>query len=225
MFVISFLIALNTGGRVNADDNVMNQFEARYKEWKTYISRPEVMAQSIAGSRFKCSQFREIVKLGLPALPYIIQKMRMNPKDQLLWKAIEEIAKVKIRGKYDKEKKRIIFPDLPDLEPGENVYLYWWRKGRKQTPQLFDNFYSEWQGLKKEGKEKEAKIKYQRIKELGIAALPYMVEYVEQGDSDLINAISELTEGAITESTKPSECVDWWNKNEEKWTIPADTQD
>ncbi|PIX77529.1 MAG: hypothetical protein COZ37_02220 [bacterium (Candidatus Ratteibacteria) CG_4_10_14_3_um_filter_41_18] len=219
-FVIIFLAVVNTVLILNAEENVKKQFEAKYQAWKGYISRPEIMVQSIAGPRFECPQFQEIVKLGLPALPYIVRKMEENPDEQFLWKAIEEITKVKIRGKYDKQKNTIIFPDFPDLKPGENVYLYWWREGRKQTPQLFGKLYSEWKELQIAGKEKEANEKYRKIKNLGIVALPYIMEKIKQGETELIPIVSYLTDESIKKDAKVSKCLDWWNRNKDKWIIP-----
>lgn len=205
---------------LNAEENIEKQFEIKYQAWKEYISRPEITVQSIAGERFECTQFQEIVKLGLPVLPYIIRKMEENPDERLLWKAIEEITKVKIRGKYYKQKNVFIFPNFPDWKPRENVYLYWREKGRKQTPEQLEISFTNWKYLKKQGKEEEARKKYQKIKDLGIATLPYVMEKIQQGEIELIPIVSYLTDDAVKKDLTPSECVEWWNKNKDKWILP-----
>ncbi len=218
--LIMLFIVLYAGITSIAEENIREQFEEKYKAWNEYISRPELKIQSRATTHFTCPQFQEIVKLGVPALPYIADKIE-TVNDQLLWKAIGEIAKVKIHGKYSVEKNMLIFPDFPDLKPREDVYLYWYRSGRKQTPQRFESLFQEWKTLQSQGKAKEAKDKYQKIKDLGVDALPYMVKKIEDGDVALIPAISELTDGELNKSAKQSECTSWWQKNKDKWTLPS----
>ena len=54
------------------------------------------------------------------------------------------------------------------------------------------------------------------MRSLGILALPHMVKRVEQGEVDLIPAISELTDGALKKTATRSECLEWWNKAKDK---------
>jgi len=202
----------------NAEVNIENMFEARYQAWKEYCSRPEVMALSYAGPRFTCNEFKEIVDLGLPALPYIAKKMEQDSTENLLWKAIEVIAKVRVYREYDRKSNKDVLPDFPSLEPGDNIYLYWWREGHKQTPNQFSKLYSEWKQLK-QIKDVDAQKIYQRMVNLGIPVIPYMIREIKNGDSNLIPAISYLTDGEIKEDASPEECINWWANNKEKWTI------
>ncbi len=218
---ITFLVmAASIATLSHAEESIREQFESKYQAWKDYVSRPEVMVQSIAGPRFKCQEFREIVKLGLPAIPYIVCKIEENPDEQLLWKAIEEITKVKIRGKYDREKNMVLFPDLPDLEPGQDVYLYWWREGRKHTHERFEKLYSEWNTLAAQGDQKQANEKYQKIKDLGVPALPFIVKKIQEGDSDLVPALAYLTNNDVSSTATMAQIVSWWAENKDKLTLP-----
>lgn len=136
------------------------EFERKYAVWRDYISsHPEFKVMSIATTQYTCPQFTEIVKLGLPALPYIVRKIE-EVNDQYLWMAIDKITKVKIYAKYDEVKKETVYPDFPDVK--ENVYIYWWREGHKSTQNLLEERYAKWKELKMQQKEKEA---VQSIKE------------------------------------------------------------
>jgi hypothetical protein len=52
--------------------------------------------------------------------------------------------------------------------------------------------------------------------DLGIFVLPSMVEKVEQGNIELVPAISELTGGKIDKNAKKSDCLDWLEKEQAK---------
>lgn len=221
LFVITFVFALSAVSMSKAEENTREEFEQKYTAWREYISsHPEFRLLSIAGPQFECPQFKEIVKIGPPALPHIVWKIEKNPDEQLLWRAIAEIAKVKIRVKYDEEKKMTVFPDFSTVKPGEDVYVHWWKTARQNTPKHFKKLYNEWQELKKQKKNEQAKEKYRKILHLGIAALPYMIEKAEQGDTELIAGISEFTDGKVRKDAPVSECLNWWEQNKEKWLIP-----
>jgi len=206
---------------INADENIEEQFETRYQTWKESESYSTAKVMSHAGPLFTCSEFKEITNLGLPALPYIVRKMERDSSEGYLWKAIEVIAKFKIYREYDRENKKVIFPDFPELELYDNLYLFWWQEGYKRTPQLFDELYSRWKQSKHANNEESEKI-YQRMINLGIPVIPYMMREIEKGDSGLVPAVSYLTDGEISEETSPTECIRWWNENKEKWTIKFD---
>ena len=205
-------------GSLNAEQNIENIFEAKYQAWKEFCSRSRVKWLSHAGPTFTCNEFKEIVNLGLPALPYIAKKLE---QDQRLWKAIEVIAKVKIRGEYDSNTNKVVFPDFPEVKPGEDHYLYWWREGHKLTKNKFDELYSKWKQVK-EKNDVDSEKYYQSMINLGLPVIPFMISEIEDGDSDLVAAISHLTDGEIKNDASPKECSNWWNNSKERWTIKFD---
>jgi hypothetical protein len=208
-------------GSLNAQESVEMQFETRFQSWKEFCLRPEVMALSDAGPRFTCNEFKEIVALGLPALPYIAKKMEQDPDERLLWKAIEVIAKVKILGEYDRRTNKVVFPYFPKLKPSEDPYLYWWREGHKLTQNRFNELYSIWKQLNESNNEEADKI-YQKMINLGLPVLPLMIEKLENGDKNLIPAISNLTDSEISVDASAIECITSWNSIRGKWTIKFD---
>jgi hypothetical protein len=214
--ILRFFVAFCLIPSLNAEENLEEQFETRYQAWKEVCY--ELRGLSQAGPRFTCNEFKEIVNLGLPALPYIARKMEYDSNRGLLWKAIEVIAKVKIIGEYDRETNKTVFPQFPELKPGEDPMLYWWREGHKLTPSQFNELYSNWRQMKESDNEEAGKI-YQKMINLGLPVIPLMIEKLENGDNDLLPAISVLTDGEISEDASPTECIQQWNNNKEKWTI------
>ncbi len=219
IIILTLLTTIFMVGLLNAEENLEKQFETRYQAWKELFPYP--IPFSHAGPLFTCSEFKEIIDLGLPALPYIAKKMEQDSTEGLLWKAIEVIAKFKIYREYDKENNKTVFPDFPELKPGDNIYLYWWQQGYKQTPDMFDELYSKWKQLKPANNEESEKI-YQRMINLGIPVVPHMISKLEDGESDFVAAISQLTDGEIKNDASPKECKRWWNNSKEKWTIKFD---
>ena len=207
-------------------------FEEKYYDWIEFISQPEIEILSYSGPRFECQEFKEIVQLGIPAIPFIIRKIEKDLKGQFLWKAIEEISKTKIEGKYDKIQNKVIFPDYPDLKEGENIWLYWYYEGYKLTPELYDKYYSlykETKSKKDPESQKKAIYYYRRIRKLGIQIIPLIIETAKKGDDDLLQLLPYLTNNNISKEKlskiKSREerikyCEEWWKENKEDWTIP-----
>jgi hypothetical protein len=221
LLVISFALLSSAIAVTETSKNPREEFEQKYIAWRDYISsHPEFRVMSIATSQFTCPQFKDIVKLGPDTLPYIVQKIEEDPNGQYLWMAIDRIAKVRIYAKYDEVKKETVFPDFPDVKPKENIYVYWWREGHKSTPSLFQKRHTKLKELRMQKKDKEANIEYRKIIDLGIDALPCMIEEVEKGDMELISVISFLTDGKVEPDASIEQCVSWWEKNRQHWLIP-----
>ncbi len=94
------------------------EFKRLVKEWSAHLQSPEVMLSSHLGILTDCDAYREIVSLGYPALPLIIDEMRKG--NNFLWFAVRDITGVK----------------TADISRGENenvtdLYLWWWDKEGK----------------------------------------------------------------------------------------------
>jgi hypothetical protein len=202
-------------------------FEARYAAWREHRRRVS-WGSSISNWRgaIDSEQYRAMVRLGIPALPFMVEKVREDP---LIASAIEDIAKFRphIRSHRTQQGPLWTVDEFPDvrrpvgrpLDAGA-IWLRWWHERRERTPEWFDQRYREWKRLKTEGKQEEAKQQYQLIVDLGLEALPLMVETMKKGSSDLVPALSKLTNGAVSEDAKPAECVQWWKQNKGDWTLP-----
>jgi hypothetical protein len=85
-----------------------------------------------------------------------------------------------------------------------------------------------------EGTEKERlrpfqKTVYQQLLDLGVVAIPYAIEKINAGELELIDAVNYWTDNAlqndmnaknVTQDKTKEFCVDWWNRNQEKWSLP-----
>jgi len=215
----------------NADSSLADidsTFERLYDDWVASLTR--VMGFSSIVDRQKCFddnvEFQRIIALGTPAVPMIVKKLEEN---NWLGYALHRITKYawhekRLGGKPEEFVWTVEeFPAVRSPHrPPDSTLLWkrWWLEERRQTPERFAGLYEQWQALKREGKVGEAVEKQQRIKDLGIDALPLVVEKVKQGDAGLIAVMSYLTDGKLPESAKPEECVSWWAANKDKWTLP-----
>lgn len=196
------------GGDRNAD--IGSVFEEKYETWKEWVKEHPYMSTYTANQPFV-----EIIELGPSALPYIVEKIQKNPDDFHLGYVVARISK-KHFEKEDWPKGK-----LGDAITAASLYVNWWKKDRYETHKRFEKLYKEWKLFKAEGKG-EAEKKYQKIINLGICVLPYLVEKLKENNSDLIPAISELTDGDVNKEFGVSDCVDWWKKNKDKLVVPCE---
>lgn len=217
-FILACLFLANSS--LNAEPCGSKEFESRYVAWKTRVSGNSAYLQSTARAYVDNPEFRAIVGLGPSVIPYIVTKMESDAKSEVLWHAIRRIAKINIREKYDPSENRIVFPDFPGEGERENIYLYWWRVGRFQTETRFKKLYVQWCKFNGENRREEADKVYRQIVNLGLPVLPCLVGIVDE-HSEFVAAVSELTDGAFPKNAKPEECKPWWEKNKERFTLPA----
>ena len=237
MVIVLCMVTISLGANSQKNDDLKAVFETKYKAWKDYCSQPSISVSSDTTRYINNDPYREMIQLGIPALPYMMEKIGSDPSGHFLCalmppnmkSAVPMITKKKFQitrtGQKRSEFRWTVeeFPDMKELDkrPAMNkLFLRWWKEGGRSTSQQFEKFYQEWKKLNQEGKETEAKAKYQRMIDLGVAALPYMIEKVEQGDAELVPAISELTDSKVKKDAKQSECLNWWKENKEKWLIP-----
>ena len=221
--VVSFVggVALAGPSGVVRDEELRTTFEERYGAWREWMAKYGYSSNST--KFFECDEFRNIVNMGLPVLPLIVEKIGGEEQGaRWLGEAVRRITKVKFRAERREDGRGYVFEEFPGLKPGENVWLRWWKEGRRRTPQRFEKLCKEWKELRAQGKEEEAWEKYQRIRDLGIVALPCIMEKVEADEGWLIPALSYLTDNAVKPYAGPDECAAWWKQNRGNWTIPEE---
>lgn len=209
-----------------AQENIKSLFEEKYQSWREYIKQPQIRRQSADEAFIDNRSFNEIVALGISAIPYIVEKLEadINSNNRLIY-AMQKITKKKftLTRVGDNEWEIEDFPGFK-RELGNQgqarLWIEWYHSGRVQTPQRFSQLYTDWKNLKKQGKTNEANAKYQRICDLGIDALPLIMQQIEKGDKDLVPVVSYLTDNNVKPDTKPSDCLNWWNNNKDMWTLP-----
>lgn len=177
--------------------------------WKAYLKwLKEVTSKRIyEKDKVKNSYFEAIVRLGVPALPYVIQKIDEEP---VLWRAVRAITK----REFDFQELQKAGWDSPAL------YLEWWKYGRRRTPYLFEKRYKSWKELLKEGEKREPEKQYERIVGLGVGILPYAMERIKEGEVELIGVVSEITDGALPRNSSTEGAIRWWLANKKSWLLP-----
>jgi hypothetical protein len=84
----------------------------------------------------------------------------------------------------------------------------------------FNELHQEWRRLNNERKSELAGTKYAEMKNLGIAAVPYIIEKVKGGDPTLIPMASELSSGQLKADATRAQALEWWEANKAKWLAP-----
>jgi hypothetical protein len=234
LFICNFIfIEIAWANDYSNHEEIKSLFEDRYKLWYEYC-----LSQGHSSLTYKYTNnepFREIVALGIPALPYIIEKTmeesRNSPFLFSIFPAICYITKANLVIVFKEKDGELVktISGFPYVAPKENedsraMWMRWWNEGRKEIPQYFEMTYNEWEGAKEEGKDDEAQKKYQQIRKMGIFALPYIMAKISKGDDELIPMVSELTDSAVRTDDKPEDCVEWWQQNKEKWYIPIEDE-
>jgi len=234
----------------NDSDKMRTLIEQKYSAWKDFrhaFKPPQtqtlILLQPENRERFfdKNEQFRDFVKLGPATVPYIIEILerfgdnRYYISECMLLEALRRITKWNFNkgwNTYQMYSPKAEIEEFSDQKtlPENNrirakyIWIRWFKEFRPKIRQHFENRFHRWKICKTENKTGEAEEKYQRILDLGIDAIPQLVEKISEGDSEFIDAISFLTDGELKSDASVSETVEWWNNNKEKWTIPVSTQ-
>jgi hypothetical protein len=206
-------------------------FEARYKAWVSERHRVSPLWSSEWTEEdhrafYGTDSYRALVALGARVLPEVWGRLESDGRlARLVWDITKwRYETVRSGAKPGQHVWTVdAFPDMKSTTgpPGwRSVLLRWWRENPKWTEERFARLYQEWKALTAEGKREEAEARYQAIKDLGIAALPYMMEKVKAGETALMPAIAYLTDGAVPADSDSEACLAWWEENRERWTIP-----
>lgn len=238
VFRTSIFIVLLASVTLSQDADIKGRFESEYLAWKNQVEEHEYSSFP----QYNEHMF-EIVQMGAPVLPFIIEKMERNEfkMDFLLVTPFYFIS-----GKAFKRE------DWPEGTQGDAhtkaaMYIDWWHNGIMDAQNSFNQYYLEWKRSLADKSEDEAKIKLANIKMLGIAAIPLMIEKINEGDlvfikiisyhtygsliermrkSDLklefIDRISDYENESLSENATKEECIEWWNENKDKYTIVQD---
>jgi len=196
-------------------DYIKKRFEELYPTSKEY--KFQYPGSSV---RLPSDSFMEIVKLGPPVVPFIIEKMEKNPDDYHFNYAIMLITMKGIeRSEIPNFKKIRDNVDLTNKETAK-LYVKWWKSERKNDPEKFRKYYKEWKKIDKTNIDKNHNDIYLKMKRLGISVLPNIIEEIKKGDTSLISLVSSNTRKSVKEDATIGEVVAWWEANKEDWTLP-----
>jgi len=222
-------------------------FDRLYAQWEADVDRAsqDMAAEAIASGEmpepfisnsllYDHDSFRDIVDLGVGALPAILQKL---PEDEHIEEALFRITKWRYTMRREGPPRAFVrhIEELPDVraEGGfpetRTIWNTWWTEAPKLTPGLFDERHTAWRAAVDSGDDSLAEESWLRLKNVGVAALPQVVKKAEQGDADLLPLLSYLTDGAVAEAAAgdltPAHAIAWWRENGAKWSIPFDKYD
>lgn len=198
-----------------AETDVEAKFEAAYAKWSEKCRDPKFAYSSSIQPR-NYPEFTEITKLGMKVVPLIVKKIKNNPglKRGDLWVAIQRITKRKFNEEL-----------LASLQQNANtssseIYVNWWAKAPDITNEQFYG-YRYYLLKNKDNKEEFDKI-LDKIYNLGVLALPFLVEEVKQGNTYYIPIISKLSDNELMAKATQAETIAWWKKSSEKYAYPVD---
>jgi hypothetical protein len=184
--------------------------------------------------RVKQQTFWALARIGEPRAirPMLEQALADDEiRDMTLDSCMAIITKMQPEIDLSSERREITYRDFPELGPvklGErSTYKTFWRHwltvGGQRAREHFEDEYGKWKIEKRtrpphekhiDDRDKKKMLKY------GVATLPFMIEQVHRGETDLILLISELVDGRIAPDATPQQCLRWWDNNRGKWTIP-----
>jgi len=140
----------------------------------------------------------------------------------------------------------------PALEPGAweaqaTAYVAWFNNLEENTRTEFEKRAPAWRGLSEGAKPvlwtettfywpqmgelptrrefTEAGRAYRALLDLGIPALPLIVERLRMGETCFVPIFEELTKSRVfvhgpSAAVTSSNCIEWWERNKNDWTIP-----
>lgn len=206
-------VALLVAFAFSQETDLKDRFESEYRAWKKSVEE-----KPFSSAPQYNEHMTQIVNMGVSVLPLIIEKMEKKEfkMDFLLESAVYSIS----RKDFEKE-------DWPEGRRGGShaaaaMYIDWWHSGIKETEESFNGYYRKWKEDLAGKKQEMAQEKLWSIQKLGIAAIPFMIEKIKEGDLEFISIISDHTNGSLSETASKDECVDWWNENKDKYTIVQD---
>lgn len=204
---------LASAGEKNRAQALRAVFEQKYQAWLDYIEQPEVASSSNATVRWDCVPFQEIVALGVPALPLILEKMdegassvhQGSPYSRFLSHAFTVIMNTHTQA---------------DLSPQG-----WWETVRPQVPQRFAELFAERQAALAQGDNAKAQQTVRQIRnELGALAVPLLVEKIQAGEPGLIPTLALITRGAVAPGATLEQVTTWWEQDQARWILPSEAE-
>jgi len=142
---------------------------------------------------------------------------------------MRKMTKINFEGDYSRERKESTFKDFPELGPlkrpepvYKKVWIHWLNVGKERAKNHFDTHFQQWKTTKQAYPDRQPTIEHHKREMIkyGVAALPFLVETVQQGEAELIPMVSELTGRQVKETATREEILTWWNNNKQRWLIP-----
>lgn len=105
---------------------VREKFDALFAEWEKIIRDPKIRLSSRPQDYVDNEPYREIVKLGKDALPFIMEKLEQGVF--FMNQAVVNITGVKMEEIISKERR------FPSEQEKSDLLVKWWRSQRLASP-------------------------------------------------------------------------------------------
>jgi len=197
-------VALSAMGLVSFADTA-REFEDKYQKWADW--REENSDSSVLT---RCREYKELIAMGFPALPYALDKMSAG--DFYMKSVVSDISQKWFpRTEYPRGYWR---GDKGVCQ----LYPEWWSAERFLTPQQFEKIFRQWQEAEKSGDAKAAREELRAIQSLGLPVLPHLMDKLEAYPGWAVEMFSVLVG---RKSAAPAECRRFWEQNKAQYTLPG----
>jgi hypothetical protein len=209
-----FIILINTQCFGEQPVHIRKIFYDGYKKWISYIQKPEMEGSS--GTNYYNEGMPDIIALGLPVVPIILETMHWYAENETdsyvfhLQYALHQITKVNFNSSLQGNVRGLSKKYNTDWE-------MWYRNSEKYTKNEFEINMAAWRGSKHEESSDLRKEVIQRITNIGILVLPYLIKEIQNGEIELIPIVSTLSNGEVVFNVTVEQCTLWWEKNQKRF--------
>ena len=185
IFLVISIICVTTYSLSNNDDYTSKEvgelFEERYSDWIEWKESPAFAACSDTNGTVG-RLWEDIISLGPASLPYIIDKIKVDPDMSLAFTEITRIAPRE--GNYDNDESMdySLYPETAA------PYLYWWNNDRMNLQEDIENDVDRLiQIMISDQQDIDVQHQIDIIRrEYGIFLMPYILNNIENGNTDLV---------------------------------------
>lgn len=159
---------------------------------------------------------KELIDLGPTAVPFLIEKMAKRQDMELFprqFKACCAITRKRFQPCEVMAAARA--GTLPDL------FVHWWNVERRNNPQAFAALYDDWKAAMKEGNLSATHDALEGMRNMGVDALPFIMEKIRGGDDELVPLVGRIM-GKPVGGDRPTAAsvLEWWIANEKIIRLP-----
>ena len=115
--------------------------------------------------------------------------------------------------------------EVTDTEAFRRFWVDWWPNAEESTKTDFARLLARWQKMGDQDHPREAPLERWAVQDgmkegFGVLVLPFMVKAIEEGQTDLIPFMSELTGSEVPWDATPAQCRAWLDANPTRWQYP-----
>lgn len=225
--VLAVCVAPVQDATVRSETDMQAQFDRIHMEWLAHRQHVQGMSSQMDFSRwFEGPAWESILQLGVRAVPQIIERL---PQDHALGHALHHITgfryHVRRTGEVAEASTWVVeeFPDIARAGgPPDAVRIWqrWYVEGREWVPERFNELQYRYQNATAAEDAETAEAALEAITKLGVAVLPSLMERIRAGDDTLVGVVAAITGNAIAPDSSGTECLHWWEANQQDWLIP-----